>query len=155
MRIRGHGLGIDAPPGWEVRIRRRPADVAEPGGRPRPVLHAATIPLPDGRADYGSDLLPVLGPEDVFIALFEFEPEATRTALFARRGRPRLTARDFDPSQLQRTVPGLSGSLHFFSQDERAFSLYVVLGSHARRAALVPRVNAVLDQLTIDPGAHP
>jgi hypothetical protein len=85
------------------------------------------------------------------VSLFEFEPEATGTALFSTRGRPRLTPADFAPSQMQRTLPGQSGVQHFFSEQGRAFCLYVVLGSHARRAALVRKANEVLDTLVLDP----
>ncbi len=153
MRVRGHGLALDRPPGWEVRIRRRPADASEPRGRPRPVLHAATVPLPEERGDYGSNVTPTLGPEDVFVSLFEFEPEAAGSALFSTRGRPRLTPADFSPSQLQRTIAGQSGVQHFFTDGDRAFCLFVVLGSHARRAPLVRKVNEILDSLDIDTGA--
>lgn len=152
MRVRGHGLGVESRPGWEVRIRRRAADPREPGGRPRPVLHAATVPLPDERGDFGSDLTPSLGPDDVFISLFEHEPEAAGTALFARRGRPQVTAAAFAANALQRTVAGQSGAQFFYTESGRPFCLYVVLGSHARRAELVRKANSVIGTLTVDPG---
>jgi hypothetical protein len=59
-------------------------------------------------------------------------------------------AGDFDPRKLQRTLHGQSGGQWFFNTGDRAFTLYVVLGSHDRRARLLPHVLAVLDQLTID-----
>lgn len=154
MKVRAHGLGVETPPGWEVRIGRRQADAREPRARPRPVLHASTVPLPQERGDYGSNVTPSLGPEDVFVSLFEFEPEAAGTALFAARGRPRLAAADFQPSQLQRTVAGQTGVQHFFTDRGRAFCLFVVLGSHARRATLVQKANAVLDSLDVETGDH-
>jgi hypothetical protein len=154
MKVKGHGLGVQVPPGWEVRIRRRAADAQEPGGRPRPVLHVSTLALPEERGDYGSNLTPSLGPEDVFVSLFEHDAAAAETPLFATRGRPRPTPADFQPSQLQRTVPGQSGMQYFFNEHGRAFCLYVVLGSHARRAELVRKVTAVLDSLDIEPGDH-
>ena len=152
MKVRGHGLAVEGRPGWEVRIRRRPADGREPGARPRPVLHAATVPLPEERGDFGSSVTPTLLAEDVFVSLFEYEPEAAQTPLFARQGRPRLTAADFRSEQLQRTIPGQSGVQVFFTEQGRAFCLYVVLGSHARRAELVQRANAVIETLDIEAG---
>jgi hypothetical protein len=154
MRMSGHGLGVEARPGWEVRIRRRPADPGQPGARPRPVLHAATVPLPEERGDFGGSVTPLLGPDDVFVSLFEYEPESSTTPLFAGTGRPRLTPADFKPNQLQRTIAGQSGVQHFFAERGRAFCLYVVLGSHARRAGLVRQANALLDTLRIDGGGH-
>lgn len=154
MKVRGHGLGMDSRPGWEVRIRRRRADSRAPAARPRPILHAATVPLPEERGDFGSNVTPALGPDDVFVSLFEYDPEAAGTPLFASRGRPRLTPADFRSNQLQRAVPGQSGVQHFYTENGRAFCLYVVLGSHARRAALVHKANALIGTLTVDPGDH-
>lgn len=152
MKLRAHGLAVERRPGWEVRIRKRPVDPAAPDGRPRPVLHAATVAMPEDRGDYGGGVTPLLGTDDVFLCLFEFEPDAVRTALFATRGRPRVRVADFDPAALQRTIPGQSGVQYFFSENDRAFCLYVVLGSHSRRAHLVPRVLELLDTLDIDAG---
>jgi hypothetical protein len=154
VKVHAHGLGLDAPAGWEVRIRRRDADPAAPAARPRPVLHAATIPLPDERGDFGSNVTPGLSPEDLFVALFEYEPSAAGTRLFAGKGRPRPRADDFRPDQLQRTIAGQSGVQYFYGESGRAFCLYAVLGSHARRVPLVGRLNAVLDTLQVDPGEH-
>jgi hypothetical protein len=38
----------------------------------------------------------------------------------------------------------------FFSQSGRAFCLYVVLGSHARRGVLAPRAEAVVRSLSVE-----
>lgn len=167
MRLRRHGLGIDAPPGWDVRISRRPgggersaAAVRARSAAPdlpeemttNPVVHLATIPLPEERGDFGGAVTPYLGDDDVFVSLFEYDREACDTALFARRGLPNVTPADFDPSQLQRTLEGQSGRQYFFQHEGRAFCLYVVLGAHARRALLVPRVRAALATLEVEPG---
>jgi hypothetical protein len=47
-------------------------------------------------------------------------------------------------------IKGQAGAQFFFSDAGRAFCLYVVLGSYARRGALVPKVNAVLAGVRID-----
>lgn len=148
-------MSIDPPRGWEVRIGRRVPENSTPDARPRPVLHASTIALPEVRGDFGGGVTSLLGPGDVFVSLFEYEPEAVRTALFASAVRPWPTPADFTPAQLQRTNPGQSGRQWFFQEGGRAFCLYVVLGSHARRADLVRRLREVLQTLDLEPGTAP
>lgn len=149
MELTAHGLTVDAPTGWDVRIGRRPTAGSAPGAVPRPVLHAATLRLPPDVADFGDGVLQQLSAQDVFVALFEYEPEACRTALFARKGRPVPAAADFSPYGMQPSLPGQSGRQWFFQDRGRAFCLYVVLGSHARRAALVGTLLPVLASLDI------
>jgi len=146
MKVERLGLTVDVPAGWDLRVFRRPA-VA--GGTVNPVVHVANFPLPDDRGDFGSGVVERMRPEDVLVVLFEYDAEATATPLFARRGRPRPSPADFSQRQLQRTLPGQSGVQYFYSEAGRAFCLYVVLGSHARRAALVPAVAALLERLTV------
>ena len=52
---------------------------------------------------------------------------------------------------LRRGIPGQSGTQWFFTEAGRPFSFYAVLGSHALRPALVPRVNTLLSSLTLSP----
>jgi hypothetical protein len=88
----------------------------------------------------------------VLIVLFEFGPEAVGQPLFARPGLPRnLTPSRFSPNALQRTMPGQSGRQIFFTEQGRAFSLYVVLGDHVEAPALTTKANAVLRATTIGP----
>ena len=65
-----------------------------------------------------------------------------------------LTA-SFLPVVLHGGPAGRSGSQWFFTEEQRPFTLYVVLGSHARRSVLVPRVDALLAGLTVSPAALP
>lgn len=146
MRVQQLGLALDVPAGWDVRIAQRPAT---DGDTPNPVLHAATFPLPDRRGDFGSGAVERMRPDDVLIVLFEYDPEAAATALFAGRGRPRPAPGDFSTRQLQRARPGQSGVQYFYAEGGRAFCLYVVLGSHARRAVLVPKVERLLSGLRV------
>ena len=69
--------------------------------------------------------------------------------LFGPRGVPRLAPSQFGPDRLQRVVPGRSAAQHFFTEGGRAFCLFVVLGSHARRMALVPRAAQVVGGFAI------
>ena len=116
-------------------------------------MHAATVPLPEGRGDFGGDVTGRLGEQDVFVALFEYEPEAVGSPLFSSRGRPDVDAADFSPAGLQRSIAGQSGRQYFFQEAGRAFCLYVVLGSHVRRAGLLREVRSVLETLAVDPVA--
>lgn len=156
MRIRADGIDVDVPRGWDAEIyRQREATIqsmgADPGETDAPIMHLANFTLPPSRGDWGSGAVEIMKSDNIFIALCEFGPESVGKALFARQGLPRVDAADFAPHQLQRTLPGQSGTQYFFTHANRAFCLYVVLGSHARRHELVAEVNAVLDTLVIDP----
>jgi len=94
----------------------------------------------------------LMTPQDVFVVLFEYGPESIGKALFARQGMPSaLNPQDFRPYVLRRGLGGQSGTQWFFTELSRPFTLYAVLGSHAQRFSLVPRVNSVLSQLTVEP----
>jgi hypothetical protein len=146
--MRAYGLSVAPPRGWDVRISRRPS--GPHGERSRPVLHACTRPLPEDRGDYGSGAVELLTSEDVFVSLLEFGPESVGTALFARQGLPKpLPLNSFSPNRLQRTLPGQSGLQLFFTDNGRPFCLYVVLGAHSRRAALMPKAEQLVATLAI------
>jgi len=146
--VRAHGVSVRELGGWDVRISRRPP--TEPEERTHSVTHISNFPLPAQRGDFGSGAVERMGRDDILVVLVEFDADSATTPLFAQRGLPKPHAGDFDPRKLQRTLAGQSGGQWFFNTGTRAFTLYVVLGSHDRRARLVPKVNAILDQLTID-----
>jgi hypothetical protein len=159
--LRAHGIGVGLPGGWDGRITVRPDNDRVPvitasgpqRGRLRafPVAHFANFGLPESRGDFGSGAVELMGEDDVFVMLFEHEPEAAATALFRSRGLPRtLSAPDFDPATLRRGIAGQSAHQAFFQDNGRAFCLYVVLGSHARRARLIPLVNRLLATIRLD-----
>jgi hypothetical protein len=163
--LRGHDLRATLPAGWDGRITVRhdgaPEALHAEGGpvmftaRPRPVVHLANFALPEERADFGGGAVELMGDRDVLVVLFEYEPDATQTPLFATRGMPRaLSPDEFDPSMLRRGIAGQAGHQTFFQEAGRAFCLYVVLGSSARRARLVPLVNRVLAGVRITPQLH-
>ncbi|MGQ0805374.1 MAG: hypothetical protein ACT4PI_16115 [Actinomycetota bacterium] len=158
--LNAHGVAVDVPSGWDGRIFRRPehgevsASDADgpPGARTHSVTHISNVPLTEGVADFGSDAVERLGPDDALIVLFEYDPASSGTALFAAPGLPRALDPDaFSPNLLQRTLPNQAGAQLFFSEQGRAFSLYVVIGSHQRRHDVVPRVNSVLKTIRIEP----
>ena len=141
------GLQIDLPDGWDGRIYQR---AAEPGVVTRRALHAASFALPPGLGDYATAAVDMMSAADVLVSVIEFDPASANTGLFRSQGVPAaLGPDDFSPSAMPRAVPGRSASQYFFSTGDRAFCLYVVLGSHAQRAALVPLVNAVVRTLQL------
>lgn len=138
-----------APPtGWEASIYRRPAVGDEATYQ---VVHAATVPLVAGRGDYGGGLVETLGPQDLFVGILEFGPEAAGSALFNRvQGVPGLTPDLFRPRQLQRTIPGQAGVQRFFTAAGRAFCLYSVIGSMANRVTLTDRANQLIGSFRVE-----
>lgn len=147
-RISASGLSVTPPPGWEAAIyQRRPLD----GEVTFPIIHAATVPLPPGRGDYGGGLVETLAPDDVFVSLLEFGPDAARTELFNRiQGVPGLTPDSFRPRQLQRTIRGQAGVQRFFTVAGRAFCLYSVIGSFPLRVTLAARANQLIGSLHVE-----
>jgi hypothetical protein len=157
VRIAAYGLAVDAPSGWEARIRRLALQPAGEGLRAHPVLHAADFALPEERGDFGSGAVESMQPSQAFIALIEYDPSSAGTALFSSTAAMPLQvgAADFSPQQLQRTIRGQAGTQRFFVDGGRAFCLYVVLGSMANRHQAVPRVNAILSAIEIAPLVAP
>jgi hypothetical protein len=158
------GLAVELPAGWDGRIYLRqegdrpsvdPEVLA--GGDADPSvtfasLQVANVPIPPDTADFGGGAVEVLGTDGVFFTLVEYGPAALGTPLFARQGIPRpLVDIGFSKSVLQRTLPRQAGAQLFFTEAERAFSLYVVIGSWRNRVELVSQVNAVLDTVVIEP----
>ena len=145
------GIRFRIPRGWEGRIRRQ---FATRGETTHPVVHAATVPLPPERGDFGSNVVETLGPRDVFVSLVEYGEEAVGTALFPTMDDfPRhLDISSFRTNQLQRLIPGQGGLQRFFTLRGRAFCLFVVLGSMAMRGQLGEEVDALLEGIyVIDP----
>ncbi len=151
--LRAHGITAPLPTGFEGRIFIRPAIGREV---PYPVANFATFALPADVGDFGSGAVNLMAATDIFATLFEYGPESLGTPLFARPGMPRsLSTTDFRPYVLRRGLSGQSGSQWFFTEGGRPFTLYVVLGSHAQRDLLVPRVNDLIGTLAVDPAQGP
>jgi hypothetical protein len=161
--LSAHGIAVSTPSGWEGRIFRRlqhgevasaSGDIGPPapaGEETYPVVHAATIPLSSEVADYASDAVEQLGPNDSIVVVKEFAPRNVTQALFASAAVPRsLDPDSFAPEVLQRRLPGQAGLQRFGHEAGRAFCLYVVLGSYRNRHQVVPAVNTVLASLRID-----
>lgn len=113
------------------------------------LLHAATVPLPEQRGDFGSGVVEALGADDAFVAMFEYDAKDASKVLFRAARLPAPRPSDFSPDVLQRTRADNTGAQWFFSVAGRAFSLHAVLGSHARRAPGATRVAQLLDGLSV------
>lgn len=150
MKVSAHGIGADLPSGWDARIfRRRPEREA---ADTHPILHAGNFPLPVTAGDYGSGAVELMGATSVFVVLKEFATEAAALPLFAASGRPaQLPYQTFSPNALQRAIKGHAGAQFFFTEQDRPFCLYVVLGSYVDRSGLAPAAGTVLDRIVIAP----
>jgi len=145
--LQAHGISAQLPSGFEGQIFQRQATGAEVA---RPVAQFATFALPPQVGDFGGGAVNLMGPSDIFVVLFQYGPESTGTALFARQGMPRqLGTGDFHPFTLRRGLPGQSGTQWFFTESGKPFTLYAVLGNHLSRAQLVPQLNALLQGIAV------
>jgi hypothetical protein len=157
-RLSGSGISVDVPAGWEGRIYERqrgggdqmPQGMSGSTNPDNAVLHLASFAIPVGSGDYGGGAVEVMTSKDLFMVVMEHGNESATTPLFAPEGIPRLGVDDVSPTTLQRLLEGQGGVQKFFHVGGRAFCLYVVFGSHARRVRTVPVVNEVLRSLSID-----
>lgn len=142
------GLEIELPDGWDGRIYRRQAEAEAVTRR---ALHAANFALPANLGDYAVGAIERMQTGDVLVVLLEFDPDSAGHGLFRNAGLPQvLGLGDFSPTAMPRAIPGRTAAQWFFSHGDRAFCLYVVLGSHRERADVLPLVNAVVRTLKID-----
>lgn len=148
MTLVAGGLRLELPAGWEARVRRQaPSQPGKPGNV---LLHAATVPLPEERGDFGSGVVERLGPDDAFIAMLEYDAKDASKVLFKVPRIPVPKPSDFSPDVLQRTRAGNTGAQWFFSVSGRPFSMHAVLGSHARRAPGAAKLAGLLRGLTVE-----
>ncbi len=151
--MQGHGITAALPPGFEGRIYRRQSYGVEQSFT---VAQFATFALPGEVGDFGGGAVNLLGATDIFASLFEYGTDSLGTHLFARAGMPRaLSTDDFLPYLLRRGLVGQAGTQWFFTEVDRPFTLYVVMGSYSRRATLLPRVNDLLSGVTVHSMAPP
>jgi hypothetical protein len=146
--LSAEGITVTLPPGWEGTIGH--GSTLEDGSVRNMIAHFATFPLPVRRGDFGGGAVDLMGPADVFIALFDYGRQSAGTALFAADGPPAaIDAGHFDRSVLQKPMPLQSAVQRFFTASGRAMCLYVVVGSHIDRAEVLPAINSFLASLSI------
>jgi hypothetical protein len=146
-RVEAHGLRADLPHRWEGRIYLRSEE--QDSHAPNPVVHLANFALPPGRGDFGTGAVEVMGRGQVFVSLFEYGPEEAHRPLFAHLGMPRPRANEFSANALQRRLRGQGGWQRFFTEADRAFSLYVVLGALSEARERAPEISQALSGLRI------
>ncbi len=143
MKLRGHGLEIDLPPGWEGKIYRREAGQS--------ALHAGTFPLPAGDGDFGTQAITSMPADGVFVALLEYDPDLAGVGLFAPSGKPgKVRSADASPKGLHRALKGKAGVQRFFTDGDRAFCLYIVMGQTTGGRQHLDHANSILRTLSID-----
>ncbi|MGH9222258.1 MAG: hypothetical protein ACRD2W_00290 [Acidimicrobiales bacterium] len=147
-KLSGLGVEVVLPDGWDGRIYRR---TNEGSAGERRALHAANFPLPANRGDYGGGVHEQMGDEDVLVTLVEFHADNANKGLFQSQGLPLpVSASAFSPRAMPRPIPGQAGAQFFFSLGERAFCLFVVIGSYADRDRLARQVNAVVESINVE-----
>ena len=105
-------------------------------------------------APHVAEVFGTVDPDELVAMIEAAGPESVGQVLFERQGMPtKLRATHFNPNGLQRAIPGQSGQQIFFTEADRAFCVYVVLGSHDNGRALVPLANEVLANIVIEPRA--
>lgn len=139
-RLSGSGIGVEVPPGWEGRIYSKQQNA---------VVHLASFALPPRVGDYGGGATELMTNTDLFVIVMEHGDASANTPLFAAQGIPRVRIEDVSTTRLQRMLEGQGGAQKFFTTADRAFCLYVVFGSYARRSRTIPVVNDILKTLTI------
>lgn len=152
--LSAHGITLQVPTGWDAAIKLTGGDgksihLPEAGTR-NPVAHLANFPLPARRGDFGSGVVEIMDRRDIMVMLLEYDQEASSTALFKAHRPKRLDVSDFDTQQLQVQIPGKAGCQRFFSESNRAFCLYVVIGSWLLRHALIPIASQAVADITIE-----
>lgn len=148
--IRARGITIELPPGWEAEVDGGAGTTLEENEDVlTPRAHIANFPLPPVRGDFGSGAVEQMIDGDVLVCLLEESTAAVGSRLHEHQGIPRVMADDFSPDAMQRPLKGQSGTQVFFTENDRAFVLYVVMGSHASRASRVDVTNRVLEGITI------
>jgi hypothetical protein len=149
-RLTRSGISVDVPTGWEGSIDGGGFQQLSSGATQPTVMHVGSFPMPAERGSFGSGATELMNTDDILIVLFEYGPDSVGTPLFDSQGLPGpLSPDDFDRDALQHALPGQSGMQRFFTENGRAFCLYVVLGSHIDRNELVRRVNQVLATVDI------
>ena len=144
--LTGYGVAVDVPRGWDARLYCR-----DDCAMTRAALHAATFPLPNQRGDFGSGAVEIMGRDDVLVVLLEYDRSRASTPLFAFPGPPAALHPDsFSPGVLQRARAGQAGAQLFFTAQDRAFCLYVVIGNFGGRDHLVALANQVIGAVRID-----
>jgi len=147
--LAAHGLRAALPVGFEGRIHRHEPAAGE---QTYAVAHFSTFALPPTTADFGNGAVQLMATRDIFAVLLEYGTESVGRRLFADHGMPRaFEHRDFSRLAARDGSGVQSAVQRFFVEGGRPFTLYVVLGSHLGRRALLAPLRSLLDGIHIEP----
>ena len=161
MKLQAHGIETDLPPGWEGRIglRTQPSAatasraIGDPGETTNPIVHLANFALPEQRGDFGSGAVDLMGEQDVLVVLFEYGPECANTDAVQAQG-PAHQAHARHVLGVRRCSGrsrGQAGCQIFFTEADRAFCCYTVLGRQSSATRVLPQANSTLARTRILP----
>jgi hypothetical protein len=144
--VRGHGLAVDAPAGWDVRIGRDPDDELA-------VLHLASFALPPSVGGFGGEAIDAMPDDGVVVSVLEYGADVSDAPLFPPRDRlpARFRLRDLDPAALTRGRPRRAGAQRFARVAGRPLCVYVVVGWIPSPARLLRAANRVLASVAVGP----
>jgi hypothetical protein len=147
--LAGHGLSIGLPSGWEGRIFV--SDLPAPAVN-LPVMHATDLALTSERSTFAPEIAARAGGTGTLVTLAEFESRLANVGLYepTTLGLP-IRRQDLHANALQVPAPELEGHQRFCSLGERAFALYVVVGTGPGFGDRLHRVNEILGTLEVQP----
>jgi hypothetical protein len=122
-----------------------------PPAENHPVVRLANFALPLTKDTYAEDVADGLRPGRVVASLAEFSPALADRGLYGPQGVPALGAADLDPRAVQRQATGRAGVQRFFSEQGRAFSLYVIARSGSGLDRAMGELATLLEGLVVDP----
>lgn len=145
MIVRGQGIALDAPEGWDARISRDPeGDLA--------VVHLASFALPAELGGFGGEAIDRMPDDGIVISVLEYEPSFAEEPLFGRDAfPPRFRLREMDPAALTHARPLCSGAQRFAVASGRPLCVYLVVGVSPSPARLVRDANRVIASLWVSP----
>jgi hypothetical protein len=131
--ISGFGISAALPTGWDAKLYKnegRDSDAVT-----APVLQAANFPLPADDGDFATGAAESMTVGDLLIVLMEYVPDSELTVgkgLFEPLGIPsEIAVDDLEPRCMPQMIPNLAAVQRFFSENGRAFCLYMVFGGYA------------------------
>src|SRR5680860_180586 len=117
--ISAHGVTVDVPAGWDVRVSKRDGVVT---------VHVANYAMPSRDGEFGPRATRTMPAGGVFLALTEYKPGLANKGLYKKRRVPqRLAPGDFSSHAVLNARRDQVGLQRFFTASKRPFCLYAVV----------------------------
>jgi hypothetical protein len=130
--INGFGISAALPTGWDAKLYKK--EGRDSDAVSAPVLQAANFPLPADDGDFATGAAESMTVGDLLIVLIELVPDSHLTVgkgLFEPSGIPtEVVVGDLEPACMPEMIDGLAAVQRFFSENGRAFCLYMVFGGY-------------------------